>query len=97
MDALLVLPVAATTYSTLRDRSHWLAALALAGFVANAVIAGVTDVVGIVATFVADEFVNGGPGVLAPGDPSVLTVGSLILFVGLGARLVTHAGFAART
>ena len=173
IDALLVLLVAATTYSIFRDRSHWLAALALAGFVANAAISGVTDGVGIVATFVADDFVNGGAGGLAPGDPSVRetgrilgmllviltqiqvtpfalaelaigtllvfapagrfnpprllgwvsiisgaagfiawgtfaadfffvflvlnTVGSLILFVGLGGWLVTHAGVTART
>jgi hypothetical protein len=83
IDAGLVLVLAATTYSLFRDRSHWLAALAMAGFVANAAVSGVTDGVGVITTFVADDFVNGGSG-LAPGDPSVFETGRV-----LGMMLVT--------
>lgn len=75
IDAFIVLVVAATSYSIFRDRSHWLAALAVAGFVANAAFSGVADCVGIVLTFVADDYVNGGAGDIAARDPSVLATG----------------------
>ena len=75
IDACIVLVVAAVTYVLFRDRSHLLAALAFAGFVANGAVSGVADGVGLVLTFVADDYVNGGPGNLAAGDSSILEVG----------------------
>jgi hypothetical protein len=78
IDAFIVLIVAATTYTIFRDRSHWLAAIALAGFIANAAFSGVADCLGIVLTFVADDYVNGGAGDIAARDPSVLETGRVL-------------------
>jgi hypothetical protein len=78
IDAFIVLVVAATTYGLFRDRSHWLATIALAGFVANAAFSGVADCVGIVLTFVADDYVNGGAADIAARDASVLHTGRVL-------------------
>ena len=78
IDAFVVLVVASVTLTLFRDRSHMLAALAFAGLVANGAVSGTADALGIVLTFIADDFVNGGPGSLAAGDPTILEVGRAI-------------------
>lgn len=75
VDGLILLGVAAIAQNLFRDRSALLASLTFAGFVANAAVSGSADVVGIVLTFVADDYVTGGPGGLVAGDPAVLEVG----------------------
>src|SRR5687768_9286394 len=57
IDAFIVLVTAAVTQILFRDRSTLLTSITFAGLVANAAVSGVADVVGIVLTFVADDYI----------------------------------------
>jgi hypothetical protein len=86
IDTFIVLVLAAVTYNLFRDRSQLLAAIMFGALVANSALSGAADVVGIVLTFVADDFVNGGPANSVGGSAS-LEVGRVL---GMTELMLTH-------
>ena len=87
IDAFIVLVTAAVTQILFRDRSTLLTSITFAGLVANAAVSGVADVVGIVLTFVADDYVMGGPGNGGAGSAAVLQIGRVL---GMTELMLTH-------
>jgi hypothetical protein len=77
-DAIVALVVGAMLFVLFRDRSAVLAPMILAGIVAAAVISATNDVLAMLSTVVADDFVNGGANGVAAGDVSTLELGRFL-------------------
>lgn len=74
-DGVFVLTVAVAMFILFRDRNPFLAALAMVTFAVGAAISLIVDISNVLLTGVADDFVNGGPGNVAAGDPAALELG----------------------
>jgi hypothetical protein len=83
-DAVVALVTAAMLYVLFRDRSPVLAPIMLVGIVAAATLSATNDVLNILTTVVADDFVNGGATGVAPGDSSTLELGRFLGMVTFG-------------
>jgi hypothetical protein len=92
-DALVALVVATMLFVLFRDRSSVLAPMMLVGVVAAAIISASNDVVGMLLTIVADDFVNGGPSGVAAGDPAALELGRFLGMVQFGMFLAINVAF----
>ena len=77
-DALLALVVGSALFMLFRDRSPLLATMILAGLVAGATMSAVNDVVAIIGTFVAEDFVRGGVTGAVGGEAAALQTGRVL-------------------
>lgn len=77
-DGVFVVIVAVASFILFRDRSPFLAALAMIGFAMAATISLVNDASNILLTVIADDFVKGGPTGVAAGDPAALELGRYV-------------------
>lgn len=78
VDGFLSVAVAGLVYILFRDRSRLLATFALVGILVNSGISLVVDGNNILLTVIASDFVKGGPGNIAAGDPSILELGRYV-------------------
>jgi hypothetical protein len=78
LDGFVSVIVAAGIYVLFRDRNPLLASIAFGGLIANAVLSLIVDGSNILLTQIAADFVKGGPGNIAAGDPSTLELGRYV-------------------
>ena len=77
-DVIVALVAAAMLFVLFRDRSSILATFMLVALAVAGAIAAMTDVLNIMTTVVADDFVSGGAQGVAAGDPSTLELGRFL-------------------
>ena len=92
-DAVLALVVASMLFVLFRDRSAVLAPIMLVAIVAASTVSALNDILGIMTTVVAKDFVEGGPGGIAAGDPAVLELGRFLGMLNFAAFTVMFAGY----
>jgi hypothetical protein len=77
-DGFIALVAAVMVFVLFRDRSFMLATAALVGIIAAAAISLTNDIITIMATIVAGDFVEGGAAGIPSGDPAILELGRLL-------------------
>jgi hypothetical protein len=87
-DGVFVPLVGVALFILFRDRNPLLATTAMIGIAIGAALALIVDASNLLLTFIAEDYVQGGPEGVAPGDPATLELGRYIgmitfLFVNL--------------
>jgi hypothetical protein len=95
-DGVFVILVGAALYVLFRDRNPLLATVAAIAIGATAAISLVVDISNILLTMIAEDYVKGGVGGAAPGDPAALELGRYVAVVTFAFTnlLFTPAGLA---
>ncbi len=92
VDGFMGIALAAALYVIFRDRSRLLATMVLAGLLVQSAVSLLVDGNNILLTFVAKDFVSGGPAGVAAGDASSLEVGR---YLGMFSLAFTNVVFTA--
>jgi hypothetical protein len=77
-DGVFVIAVGAALYILFRDRNPFLATVTVAGIASTAALSLVVDISNILLTIIATDYVEGGAGGIAAGDPSTLELGRYV-------------------